>query len=125
MGSWTPTVKLGPFEFDGDQVTVVATRLLVEDMAELMKHVDPVSKKLRFDDPSQLCSMASRIIPKYLKAVEGCMKADGAAMSVDELAVASGEFYFVPLIGRVFAELMAASTVKGTEAKNSEAPSAD
>lgn len=121
MGKWTPTVKLGPIEFDGDMVTVDATRLLVEDMAELMKNVDPVSRKLRFDDPAQVCSMASRILPKYLKSFSGYAKADGSVMSLEEFITAASEFYFVPLVGRIFAELMAESTVSKQQSKNSEA----
>lgn len=123
MGNWCPTVKLEPIEFDGDVVSVEASRLLVEDMADLMKNVDPVSKKLRFDDPSQVCSMASRLLPKYVKSFSGYIKADGTAMTREEFVAAASEFYFVPLVGRIFAALMAESTVGGAQAKNSVPPS--
>ena len=102
---------------------MTATRLLVEDMAELMNNVDPVTKKLRFENQSQVCSMASRLLPKYLKSISGYKKADGSAMSLEEFIAATTEFYFVPLVGVIFAELMAASTVKATQEKNSAAPS--
>lgn len=123
MGQWTPTITLGPIEFDGDKVVVTATRLLVEDMAELMKYVDPAAKRLRFDDPSQVCGMAGRILPKYLKSISGYSKADGSAMLLEEFIAATAEFYFVPLVGGIFAELMAASTVKKEQVKNFAAPS--
>jgi len=120
MGSWSSKpVVLPPIAFDGDDITFSVKRLLVEDMMLLSNHFK--DGKMVFESPMQVCETAAKILPKYVTAIEGMSTADGA-MTLEQFTEATAEFYFVPLIGELFAKLITVSTVGG-QAKNSVPPS--
>ena len=124
MGNWsTNGVELEPIEFDGDSITFTVKRLLVEDMLVLSKYFNRETGALSFGSPLEVCQTAQEIFPKYIQKVGGMFKANGSAMTAEEFLTASKDFYFVPLVGQLFTALISASTVKATEAKNSEPPS--
>jgi hypothetical protein len=125
MGNWTnKTVVLEPIEFDGDKIVFTVKRLLVEDMQVLSRFYDNSSGNLQFSSPLDVCKTAQEVFPKYVQAINGMSKEDGSAMTVEEFMEASKEFYFITLIGQLFAGLIAASTVKSKE-KNSAPPSVE
>ena len=124
MGNWTSDVKLAPIEFDGDAITFHVKRLLIEDMSDMMKNFNPETQKLSFGAPSEVCELAARIIPKYVTRMAGMNKGDGTAFTIEEFMAVSNEFYFVPLIGQLFGELVSASVVGKSDEKNSVPPSA-
>jgi len=125
MGQWSnKPVVLKPIEFDGDSIVFSVGRLLVEDMMTLAKFHNASNGTLSFGSPLEVCAMAQAILPKYVKSISGLRKDDGGEMTVAEFIEASKEFYFVPLIGTLFAELITVSTVQA-QAKNSAPPSAE
>lgn len=125
MGNWTnKTVVLEPLEFDGDKIVFTVKRLLVEDMQTLSKFFDGSSGSLKFNNPLDVCKTAQEIFPKYVTALNGLNKEDGSAVTVEEFMEASKEFYFVPLVGQLFASLISVSTVKSIE-KNSVPPTVE
>lgn len=123
MGNWsTGSVKLNPIEFDGDTVIFHAKRLLMEDMLTLAKHFDAAAGVMRFADPAAVCKIAADILPKYMTDIEGMVDKDGMPVPLETLLAAAGEFYFAPLLGRIFVELVTISMV-GSQLKNSDPPS--
>lgn len=120
MGNWTAETNLDPIEFDGDSITFTVSRLLVEDMAEVMKNYDPKTEKLTFADPAAVCSLAAKIVPKYVKRVSGMKKPDGSEFTAAEFStVVCKEFYFTGLLGALFGGLVSVSVVGQAAAKNS------
>lgn len=125
MGNWTAETSLEPIEFDGDLITFTVGRLLVEDMAEVMQNYNPTTEKLTFTDPAEVCGLAAKIVPKYVKGIRGMKKPDGTEFTVAEFAdIAGKQFYFTGLVGALFGGLVSASVV-GQAVKNSEPPSAE
>lgn len=123
MGNWTSkTVTLPPIPFDGDQVAFTVKRLLTEDMLTLAKFYNQENGTLRFSNPIEVSKVAQEILPKYVVAMDGLLTAEGAKMGAAEFVEASKEFYFVPLVGALFGELISVSTVRAQE-KNSVPPS--
>lgn len=125
MGKWTNTgVNLPAIDFDGDRISVSVKRLRMEDMSLMSKNFDTVTKTMRFSDPMEMCQLASKILPNYVVAFSGYKKGDGAEMLLDEfLQEAVSEFYFVPLVGQIFAGLLSVSTVPKDLEKNLPPPS--
>ena len=122
MGNWASKgVTLDPIDFDGDSITFVVKRLLVEDMQILLKFYKPESGTLAFDDPLEVCRTAQGIFPRYILSQIGMKKEDGTEFTLEEFNEATSEFYFVPLVGALFGALIGASTLKGQE-KNSVPP---
>jgi hypothetical protein len=122
MGNWTnKAVPLDEIEFDGDKIQFFARRMLVEEMQLLSKYHDKASGKLKFDDPLEVCTVAQSFFPRALVGVKGLRSGEGVEMTIEDFLEASKEFYFVPLIGEVFAKLIAISTIKAS-AKNSVPP---
>ena len=122
MGKWTNDVTLQPIAFDGDSITFTVKRLLTEDMGVLLQHYDAEKGVIRFESQDKLAAVAAEIFPKYITGISGMTKADGTAFTVDEFVAVAKEFYFAPVIGQLFAQIMVASTVGAAE-KNSEPPS--
>lgn len=123
MGNWTSkSVVLEPIEFDGDSITFHVKRLLVEDMQVLAKYFDGSKGMMSFDNPLDVCKTAQEIFPKYVTGIKGLLDAEGHEVSVEQFLEASKEFYFVPLIGELFAKLIDVSTAKA-QLKNSAPPS--
>lgn len=122
MGKWTATVELEPIEFDGDQIVFNVNRLLTKDMGEMTKHYDESEGKLQFTSNAEVCTLAANLFPQYVNSVSGMT--DGGGVPIDKVRFIkiAQEFYFVPLVGQLFAKLMEISIV-GSQAKNSEPPS--
>lgn len=126
MGGFSKTVKLRPVHFDGDEVQITVERLKTEDMVDLSEvlNFDDGATKLTFKDSVQLCQVASKVVPKYVKAVAGLRFEDGTEMTLDEFhTLIPKEFYFMELVGDVLGQLVEVSTVQDHEEKNSESPS--
>jgi hypothetical protein len=122
MGKWTNEVVLDPIEFDGDIITFTAKRLLAEDMALILQNYDKEKEVLRFANEAEMSKMTAAIFPKYVTKIEGMTKGGGEQFTVTEFVEASKEFYFVPLVGKLFSGIMKISTVGGLQAKNSTSP---
>lgn len=123
MANWSnKAVVLPAIPFDGDKVVFTAKRLLVEDMQVMAKFWDRASGKLVFKDPLDVSKTAAELVPKYIVGISGLIDSDGVTVSLESFKESASEFYFVPLMGALFAELMSISTAKGHE-KNSAPPS--
>ena len=119
MGQWTQDgVPVEPILFDGDEVRFTLKRLLVEDMERMAVNFDTATKIMRFENPMEACKLASNLIPKYVLAINGCKKANGIEMTLEEFREAAMEFYFVPLLGQLFARLVTISVVGKEQEKN-------
>ncbi|OGC95828.1 MAG: hypothetical protein A2W25_15240 [candidate division Zixibacteria bacterium RBG_16_53_22] len=118
MGNWTSNVILEPIEFDGDSIVFTCGRLTVEDMLALSKFFDQEKGVLRFDDQLQALNTAQGLIGKYVRRIDGMRMPDGASITVEQFSEVAREFYFVPLLGELLANLVTISTV-GKSEKNS------
>ena len=125
MGKWTNAgIPVEPIGFDGDNVSFTLKRLRVEDMGLLAKNFDASSKTMKFNDPLEMCQLASKILPKYIVSMSGYIKGDGTEMTLDEfLKEAVSEFYFVPVVSVLFGELVGISTIPKDAEKNLQPPS--
>lgn len=122
MGNWTnKPVVLPAIDFDGDKVVLTVKRLQVEDMQVLSKFYDRATGVLRFNDPLEVVAVAGTLFPKYIVGISGMTTADGDEVTVEDFIASCKEFYFVPLIGQLFSELVGCSTVR-SKAKNSVPP---
>jgi len=125
MGKWTNEgIAVEPIEFDGDKVQFTLKRLRVEDMGLMAKNFDAVNKTMRFSDPLEMCQLSSKVLPKYIVSMSGYKKGDGSEMTLEEfLQEAITEFYFVPLVSKLFGSLVSISTIPKDTEKNLPPPS--
>lgn len=120
MSKWLPDVTLAPIAFDGDSVVFRIKRLLVEDLNVLMSNYDRATGKLLYKSPEEVAEIAAKVVPKYVLAVDGLRKGDGAPFTLEEFLSVIPEAYFMPLVGALLVGLMSESVVKNE--KNSVAP---
>ena len=120
MGNWNSSgVTLPPIEFDGDSITFVVSRLLMEDMLVIKKHIDVEKGVLRFNDPLELISLAKITLPKYIKSMSGLKDSAGVEVPLETFLTAClPEVYFSALVGQLFADLLSVSSARGLEKKS-------
>lgn len=113
MSNFTPMVTK-EYEFDGDTVKVVFSRLNRKDMLSAM----PAFKRLRDADGedanneavNDLLNDIADLLPQYVKSIEGLVDAEGNAVSID---VVVNEMYFMRLCALIAVDVMRESSATG------------
>jgi hypothetical protein len=127
MGHWTPEVLLDPIEFDGDKISVRVSRMLTEDMQRMtpyMKQEKNGDVKISFEDSMKLLEVASAILPKHVKTIDGMKLGDGSMATAERFnAELINQFYFIEFTTELLGKICEVSIVQDKDEKNSDTPS--
>ena len=124
MSRFTPSVKYST-SFDGDNISMVLTRLKRKDAMRLAKFYQYDEKKKQgslIGDEAELMEVVADVLPRYVNDFAGLVTAENRPMSIEE---AIDEMYFMPLIGDILSELMNISSLSEDDEVKSEQPSDD
>ena len=128
MGHWTRQAKIGPIDFDGDSITVFVERLSVASMQQMMPFMkqNDRSKEITvtFEDSMKMIEVATKIIPKYVKNIDGMKDGEGNVVTAEKFnSDLINEFYFMEFTASLLAGLCEISVVQENDEKNSVTPS--
>ena len=114
MSNFTPTVSK-EYEFDGDTVNVVFSRLLRKDMLTVLPAFLKLNKAEEDSDEYRdgingILNNLAEVLPNYVSKMEGLNDADGVAITIDQVV---NEMYFMQLCAMIVLDLIKESGVPG------------
>jgi hypothetical protein len=119
MSNFTPLVTK-EYEFDGDKVTVIFTRLKRKDMLSALPAFKKLNDMDEDDDGAEkqevindVLNGIADVIPDYVKTISGLVDADGDDVPIETVAE---EMYFMRLCAQIAMDIMRESTVPGGNA---------
>ena len=110
MSNFTPLVEK-TYEFEGDTIKVLFSRLKREDMLSIMPDV-----QRRMSEDREIKNLATAnilnkllgVLPKYIKEFEGLSDKDGKAVTPE---IVSDEMYFIELSTSIIMDIISESVV--------------
>ena len=114
MSNFTPLVER-TYEFEGDTVKVVFSRLRRKDMLAAM----PAFKRLndldedapeRMEAVNDILNDIADSLPNYVKEVSGLTASDGSAVDIKTIVE---EMYFMKLCAEIATDVMSESSAQG------------
>lgn len=116
MGNWTREVLLDPIEFDGDIISVTVKRLLASDMDIVLHNYDSSGSPIA--TPVSMTKLAAELVPKYLVKLEGMVQKDGLPFTLEDFKQVCGDYYFAPLIGKIYGGILRHGSLSAEQLKN-------
>ena len=125
MSSFTKEIQLGPFEFDGDSITLVVRRLKRKDLKKIQPFLMSDGKGSITVDPLQSLDMIDSIAPILPKRVISVSGFSPESETEKALEIILDESYFLNLLVDMITQLMEKSFYKPgkKEEKKSDNPS--
>jgi len=114
MSNFTPTVSK-QYEFDGDTVNVVFSRLLRKDMLTVLPIFLKLNKAEEDTDEyregiNDILNALADVLPNYVSKFEGLDDAEGNPIAIDQVV---NEMYFMSLCALIAIDLIQESGVPG------------
>ena len=117
MSKFTRNIKRD-FEFDGDKITIVMSRMKNSDFHKLASDLSIDNStgkpfmKASFANQTEFLNRAAEILPNRVESMEGLTDEDGVELTIDDII---DEQYFMPLISEIFAALAQSSVIGGVK----------
>jgi len=114
MSNFTPTVSK-QYEFDGDTVNVVFSRLLRKDMLTVLPIFLKLNKAEEDTDEyregiNDILNALADVLPNYVVSLDGMNDKAGKAITIDQVV---NEMYFMQLCALIAMDLIQESGVPG------------
>jgi hypothetical protein len=110
MSNYTEQLTIGPVEFDGDSVTIVAEQMDVMDM-ELIAPFVSDDGKVSFSNSLQLIKIASEILPDRVLAIQG-LTVGGKEVTKEEFVNSYiNKTYFMELTSEIVSRMIEGATL--------------
>lgn len=114
MSNFTPLVER-TYEFEGDSVKIIFSRLRRKDMLAAMpafkKMVDAgEDAELKSSAINDVLNIIAEVLPEYVQVVEGLKDSEGNDIGIKTIA---DEMYFMGLCAKIATDIMGESSVPG------------
>jgi len=114
MSGFTKTIKR-TYTFDGDEVTVIFSRLKRRHMTKVINHLPTPGTDMTAAQSLALLSDLSEDLPDIIKRFEGLTDSEGEPVTLED---AVDEAYFTELFAEIFGDIAEQSFLSEKNAGN-------